>query len=55
MAVRLSLVKADILASDLKGFAALLPESVPRPQIISDTTNGLLLMQLKDPDGKTIL
>ena len=48
------LFKAGILTSDLKEFAALLPESVPKPQIISDTTNGLLLMQLRDPDGNII-
>jgi hypothetical protein len=48
------LFKAGILTSDLEEFAALLPESVPKPQIISDTTNGLLLMQLRDPDGNII-
>jgi hypothetical protein len=48
------LFKAGILTSDLEEFAALLPESVPKPQILSDTTNGLLLMQLRDPDGNII-
>lgn len=48
------LFKFGILTSDLNEFAALLPESVPRPQIVSDTTNDLVLMQLKDPDGNII-
>ena len=48
------LFKAGILTNDLEEFAALLPESVPRPKIISDATNGLLLLQLKDPDGNII-
>ena len=48
------LFKAGILTSDLEAFAASLPDSVPTPQIISDTANNLLLMQVKDPDGNII-
>jgi catechol 2,3-dioxygenase-like lactoylglutathione lyase family enzyme len=48
------LFKVGILTSDLTDFVALLPESIPKPEILTDTTNGLLLMQLRDPDGNII-
>ena len=46
--------KVGMLVSDLNEFAAQLPDSIPEPEVISDTRNELLLIQLRDPDNNTI-
>ena len=46
--------KVGMLVSDLNEFAARLPDSIPEPEVISDTKNELLLIQLRDPDNNTI-
>ena len=46
--------KVGMLVSDLNEFTAQLPDSIAEPEVISDTRNELLLIQLRDPDDNTI-
>lgn len=46
--------KVGMLVSDLSGFIARLPDSIPKPKVILDSGNSLRLIQLADPDGNTI-
>ncbi len=46
--------KVGLLVSDLDEFMARLPDSIAEPEVISDTRNDLLLIQLRDPDNNTI-
>lgn len=46
--------KLGMLVDDLHEFVAGLPESLSEAEIISDTNNGLLLLQLRDPDGNIV-
>ena len=43
--------KTGFLVDDLAAFADGLPDDVPPPEILDDDANGLLLLQLRDPDG----
>ena len=46
--------KAGILVKNLNDFVGRLPEGIPRPEVLSDERNNLLLIQLKDPDGNVV-
>lgn len=46
--------KVGMLVSDLSAFIASLPGVVSPPDIVSDDRNGLLLIQLRDPDDNII-
>ncbi len=46
--------KAGMLVDDIHVFLAGLPDSVVVPDIIEDETNGLLILQLNDPDGNIV-
>ena len=46
--------KVGMLVNDLSEFKAQLPDSIPEPEVVSDTRNQLLLIQLRDPDNNTI-
>ena len=48
------LFKTGFLVDDLAAFAAALPNHVPPPDILDDADNGLLLLQLRDPDGNIV-
>jgi hypothetical protein len=46
--------KSGFFVDDLAGFVAGLPDDLPPPEILDDDTNGLLLIQLRDPDDNII-
>ena len=46
--------KVGMLVRNLEEFIAGLPESVAEPDVISDPTNGLVLIQIRDPDGNIV-
>jgi len=46
--------KSGFFVDDLAAFVADLTDEVPRPDILDDEANGLLLIQLRDPDGNII-
>lgn len=48
------LQKVGVFVDDLTGFVASLPESVPKPEILTDEHNGLRLIQLTDPFGNVV-
>ena len=46
--------KVGMLVDDLESFVAGLPDAAGRPEVIEDADNGLLLIQLRDPDGNIV-
>lgn len=46
--------KVGLLVNDLSDFVAGLPDTIPEPDVIHDTPNNLLLVQLRDPDGNIV-
>ena len=46
--------KLGFLVDNIRLFVADLPDSISAPEIIFDETNGLLLIQLRDPDENII-
>ena len=47
-------LKVGALVDDLQAFLAALPATTEKPQVIRDANNGLLLVQLPDPDGNIV-
>lgn len=43
--------KVGILVADIAAFVAALPRDMERPEVINDERNGLLMLQLRDPDN----
>lgn len=46
--------KVGMLVEDLDRYIDRLPASMPRPEVVEDTANGLRLVQLHDPDGNVV-
>lgn len=46
--------KIGMLVADLDAFLATLPADIETPRVIEDEENGLLLVQLRDPDGNIV-
>ncbi len=46
--------KVGLLVPDLDHFLTRLPESMQRPELVTDTRNALRLVQILDPDGNTV-
>lgn len=46
--------KIGMLVADLDAFMASLPAGIDTPRVIEDEKNGLLLVQIRDPDGNIV-
>ena len=46
--------KTGMLVDDLRSFVASLPAGEAQPEIVEDEANGVLMIQLRDPDGNIV-
>jgi len=46
--------KVGMLVDDLDRYIGRLPATMPRPEVVEDAANGLMLFQLHDPDGNVL-